>query len=325
MNRPTGGKKMISIVVPVYCEELVIDEFHKRTSRTLAGLEDRYDYEIIFVNDGSTDGTLEILKTLAKADPHLKIVDLSRNFGHQLAITAGIEFSSGDAVVLIDSDLQDPPEVIGQFLAKWEEGYEVVYGVRTKRPGETFFKLFTAKVFYRLLNKLSTIEIPADTGDFRLMDRKVVDALKAIPEQNRYLRGLVRWIGYRQCGVSYKRDQRYAGDTKYSLTKMFHLAFDGITGFSEKPLHFAFRFGFFVSMSSFVMILFYVIKKILFPASTIHGWTSTIILILFLGGIQLMSTGVVGLYIGRIYREVKRRPLYLVADKFGFDREHNDG
>jgi len=318
-------KKIISIVVPVYCEELVVHEFYRRTVETLSVLvvSGNYDYEIIFVNDGSTDGTLQIITELSSNDSRTKVIDLSRNFGHQLAITAGIEHTSGDAVILIDSDLQDPPEVIPRFVAKWEDGFNVVYGVRSERSGETFIKLITAKVFYRVLNSLSTMEIPADTGDFRLMDRKVVDALKSIPEQNRYLRGLIKWIGFQQCGVSYKRDQRYAGETKYSFSKMFHLAFDGITGFSEKPLYIAFQLGVFVSIASFLMMFIYIGQRIVVPSSVVSGWTSTIVLILFLGGVQLISIGIMGLYVGRIYREVRRRPLYLVANKIGFEEESN--
>lgn len=308
---------MLSVIVPIYCEELVINEFYKRIKKVFSSIE--YEYEIIFVNDGSTDRSLEILKGISVVDSHIKVIDLSRNFGHQIAISAGIDHSAGDAVILIDGDLQDPPEVIPQMVEKWKEGYQVIYGVRDERKGETLLKVITAKAFYRVLNKIGDVEIPLDTGDFRLMDRRVVDVLKGLQEQNRYLRGLVPWIGFRQYGLKYERDSRYAGETRYTFSKMSRLAFDGITGFSDKPLYMAFRMGILVSMSSFLLIIFYIIKKIVLPASTIHGWTSTIILILFLGGIQLISIGVIGLYIGRIYKEVKRRPLYLVAERYGFE------
>ena len=315
----------LSIVAPVYCEELVIQEFFERTSQVLSSLPNHYRHEIIFVNDGSTDESLRKLVSLAKDQKNIKIIDLSRNFGHQIAITAGIDYAEGDAVVLIDSDLQDPPEVIPAMLEKWESGYHVVYGVRSKREGERFLKKISAKIYYRFLDRISNMELPKDTGDFRLIDRKVVDALKNIPEQNRYLRGLVPWIGFRQCGVEYERDKRHAGETKYTLHKMMRLAFDGVTGFSDEPLYLSLRAGILVSLSSFLLILFYVIKKICLPASTIQGWTSTIILILFIGGIQLTSFGIIGLYIGRIYREVKRRPLYLVSEVYGFEDSKGDG
>lgn len=318
-----NNQRLISIVVPVYCEELIINEFHRKITDVFKDIEHRYRYEVIFVNDGSTDRSLEILKDISAADPNIKVISLSRNFGHQIATTAGIDHAAGDAVVLIDGDLQDPPEVIKQMIEKWGEGYDVVHGVRTKREGESMFKLITAKIFYRLLSKLSDINIPMDSGDFRLMDRNVVNALKSMHEQDRFLRGMIPWIGFKHFGLEYKRDQRYAGKTKFSFNKMLRFALDGITGYSDKPLYISFRLGIIISISSFIMILFYIIKKIVFPESVIHGWTSTIILILFLGGIQLISLGIMGLYIGRIYREVKRRPLYLVSEKFGLNTGPN--
>jgi len=313
-------QKIISVVVPVYCEDLIMDEFYNRITRVFEEIKLTYAYEVIFVNDGSTDRTLEILKRISSADNHIKIIDFSRNFGHQIATTAGIDHASGDAVILIDGDLQDPPEVILQMIEKWEEGYGVVHGVRTKRKGESLFKLVTAKIFYRLINSLSDIEIPLDSGDFRLMDRKVVDSLRSMPEQDRFIRGMVPWVGFRHFGLTYTRDHRHAGNTKFSLNKMMRFALDGITGFSDKPLYLSFRMGILVSMTSFLMIIFYVIKKIVLPETVIQGWTSTIILILFLGGIQLISVGIIGLYIGRIYKEVKRRPLYVITEQYGFDK-----
>ncbi len=318
-----NNQKLISVVVPVYCEELIINEFHRKITDVFKDIEHRYRYEVIFVNDGSTDRSLEILKDISAADPHTKIIGLSRNFGHQIATTAGIDHAAGDAVVLIDGDLQDPPEVIKQMIEKWGEGYDVVHGVRTKREGESMFKLVTAKIFYRLLNKLSDINIPMDSGDFRLMDRKVVNALRSMLEQDRFLRGMIPWIGFKHFGLEYKRDHRYAGETKFSFNKMLRFAMDGITGYSDKPLYISFRLGVIISISSFIMILFYITKKIVLPESVIHGWTSTIILILFLGGVQLISLGIMGLYIGRIYREVKKRPLYLVSERFGFNSGRN--
>lgn len=314
----TDKKTLISIVVPIYFEEQVIDEFYRRTRAVLAGLEDRFASEIIFVDDGSQDRSLELLLALAEKDSGVRVLTFSRNFGHQMAITAGIEHASGQAIVLIDGDLQDPPELIPDMIAKWEEGYKVVYAVRETREGESLLKIATAKAFYKVLNRLSEIEIPMDTGDFRLIDRQVADALSSLPECNRFIRGLIPWVGFAQCGVSYRRDARYAGTTKFNMEKMLKFAFSGITSFSEKPLYVALRLGVFFSLFSFLLGVWLIVNKLLFPQDTIFGWTSLVTVILFIGGVQLASVGVLGLYIGKIYHEVKRRPLYIPAAKYGF-------
>jgi glycosyltransferase involved in cell wall biosynthesis len=316
-------KYLLSVVIPVYNEEQVIHAFYKRLKTVLASLGQRCSQEIIFVDDGSSDSSLKILREISKKDHYVRAVSLSRNFGHQIAITAGIDIAEGDTVVVIDADLQDPPELIPEMYAKWEEGYKVVYGVRKKRKGETIFKLMTAKFFYRILGKLSKIEIPFDTGDFRLIDRVVVDVLKSIREDDRYIRGLIAWIGFPHYALEYERDIRYAGETKYPLGKMIRFAWDGITGFSNKPLYLSSLFGIIITLVSFLLILWYLINKFLNPESSIPGWTSLIVLILFLGGIQLFSLGIIGQYIGRIHRGIKHRPLYIIAEKYGFDNTQN--
>lgn len=310
---------LLSVVVPIYFEEQLIDEFYYRMKKVLVNLEPHYRHELIFVNDGSTDRSLELLKALSQKDNAVRVIDFSRNFGHQIAITAGIDYATGDAVVVIDGDLQDPPEVIPQMVTKWEEGYKVVYGVRSKRKGETAFKLLTASIFYRLIGKLSDVKLPLDAGDFRLMDRVVVDALGQIHEENRYIRGLVTWIGFPQYGLPYERDIRYAGETKFTLKKMIKFAFDGITSFSDKPLHLSSQLGMLVTGASFIAMVWVILSKLIYPQSSIPGWTSLLVVVLFLGGIQLISIGILGQYIGRIYRETKRRPLYIVSKKYGFD------
>lgn len=310
---------LISVVVPVYFEEKTLDVFYARMKGALRGLEPHFRHEIIFVNDGSTDNSLAIMRGFADKDPAVRLINFSRNFGHQMAITAGTDHTSGDAVVVIDSDLQDPPEVVPEMVRKWQEGYQVVYGVRSKRKGESFLKLLTAKLFYRTVNSLSDIELPLDSGDFRLMDRVVVDALGGIREENRYIRGLVTWLGFRQYGLTYERESRYAGTTKFSYGKMMKFAFDGITSFSDKPLRVAGKMGMLVTLCSFLFMIWLIVSKLVNPASSIQGWTSLLVLILFLGGVQLISIGVLGEYIGRIYRETKARPLYVVADRHGFD------
>lgn len=309
---------MLSVVVPIYFEEETIPEFYDRIKKVLVTQEPELSHEIIFVNDGSTDRSLPLLKNLVENDTSVKLINLSRNFGHQLAITAGIDNASGDAVVVIDGDLQDPPEVISGMLSLWKEGYQVIYGVRNKRSGESFFKLATAAVFYRFMQKLSDIKIPLDSGDFRLMDRKVVDALSEIREENRYIRGLISWIGFKQCGIPYDRDSRYAGETKFNLSKMLRFAFDGITSFSDKPLLISSRIGLVITLCSFLTMLWLIITKIMNPHSSIQGWTSMLVVVLFIGGIQLISIGIMGEYVGRIYRETKNRPLYVIANKLGF-------
>lgn len=321
----TPEVKLLSIIVPVYFEEAVIEAFYRRATQALVPLAPEFDIEFIFVNDGSTDRSLEILLNLREQDPRVKVLHFSRNFGHQIAVTAGVDHVMGDVVVIIDADLQDPPEVILEMLIKWHEGFKVVYGVRSERKGESAFKILTAKWFYRILGLLSDVKIPLDTGDFRLMDRAVVESLREMREESRYIRGMVSWLGFRQCGVSYSRDSRFAGETKYPLRKMVRFALNGITSFSEKPLIFAVWLGSLVTFLSFLVLAYLVISKILFPAQSVSGWTSLISVVIFFGGIQLLSLGVLGQYIGRIYREVKRRPLYILERAWGLGVSKQDG
>lgn len=306
-----------SIIVPVYNEAEVLPAFYQRLTQVMDGIGE--SYEIIFVNDGSHDASQLLLRNLHAKDERVKFVTFSRNFGHQVAITAGLDHSSGKAVVIMDADLQDPPEVIPRLIEKWREGYDVVFAVREKRKGESLFKRLTAALFYRLLRQLTAIEIPLDAGDFRLMSRKAVEALKAIRERNRFMRGLAGWIGFRQASVIFIRDVRHAGETKYPLRKMVRFALNGLTSFSFVPLQLATYLGFLVSAIS----LFYIVYAIglkLFTDRVVLGWTSVIVAILFIGGIQLISLGIIGEYIGQIYDEVKHRPLYLVDEIVGFEK-----
>jgi dolichol-phosphate mannosyltransferase len=305
--------KKISIVVPVYNEENLIGELF---SRILNFDSLNYKKEVIFINDGSRDKTINELIKYKNAIPvtncEIIIIDLSRNFGHQLAITAGLDYATGDAIVFIDGDLQDPPEFITEFLHKWEDGYDVVYGIREKRKGETFFKLITAKLFYRTLSLLTETKIPNDVGDFRLIDKKVGLALKEIKENNRFIRGLVSWVGFKSIGLKYIRDKRYAGSTKFSLLKMLKFSMDGIISFSTRPLYLATIIGVLFSFSSMLWGLLIIIKYISGHSDAIIGWSSLMVVLLFVGGLNLLFIGVIGLYIGRIYNETKRRPLYLI-------------
>lgn len=311
-----------SIVVPVYNEEPVVAETYKRLKSVMDSTGE--SYEIIFVNDGSKDNTARIVRDICGRDKNIKLIDFSRNFGHQIAITAGMDLSSGNAVVVIDADLQDPPEVISEMLKKWREGYEVVYGKRVKRQGETTFKKFTAKIFYRFLKKMTDVDIPVDTGDFRLIDRKVCNALKRINERNRYVRGLVSWVGFTQTGVEFERQERFAGETKYPLKKMLRFAMDAITTFSYKPLKLASYAGVLLSLVSFLYLL-YVIYLRLFTDKTIQGWASTLAVSLFFNGVILMMLGIIGEYLGRIFDEAKGRPLYIVRDLVNFEKNEHPG
>ncbi|MCY7485300.1 glycosyltransferase family 2 protein [Paenibacillus alvei] len=313
--------KQISVVVPMYFEEQVVHECYKRLSKVLN--ETKYDYEIIFVNDGSEDNTLELLSALAKDDQRVRVLDFSRNFGHQIAVTAGINHSSGDAVVVIDADLQDPPELINEMIKKWEEGYDVIYAKRRKRDGESKFKLITAKMFYRVLDNLTSIRIPVDTGDFRLMDRKVVEVLNAMDEKNRFIRGMVSWLGFKQIPIEFDRKERFAGETKYPLKKMIKFALDGIISFSTKPLKYAAYLGFFSVLISILIIAYTLVMKIAGSESVVSGWASIMILVSFLGGVQLLSISILGEYIGRIYEESKNRPLYIVKEKINFNNKND--
>ena len=270
-------------------------------------------YEIVLVDDGSTDGSWDVMCALAQDDRHMRLLRLSRNFGHQIAITAGLDAARGDAVVLMDADLQDPPELIPELVARWREGYDVVYAVRTEREGETRFKLWTASLFYKVIRRLARVDIPANAGDFRLLSRRATDALAGMPEQARFLRGMTSWIGFRQTGVTYRREARRTGETKYPTRKMFGFAADAITSFSSAPLRFVSRLGFIVVVFC-VIYLGYTLYLRLFTDRTVQGWTSVIVLVLLIGGMQLLSLGIIGGYIARIFEEVKRRPLYLVEE-----------
>ncbi len=307
--------RRLSIIVPCYNEEQVICETGRRL--LLTAEQSSMDFEIIYVDDGSVDGTAEILRQLHAADARVKVLRLSRNFGHQFAITAGLEHAGGDAVVLIDADLQDPPEVILQMLERWREGcWDVVYGTRIHREGESFWKLGTAKLFYRLINLLSDIPIPLDTGDFRLMDRKVVDALLSMPERDRFLRGMVSWLGFRQLALPYNRDARFAGTTKYPIRRMLRFAMDGILSFSVVPLRMATMVGLAASLLALIGICWALVIR-LSTHQWVVGWTSLLLAALFMGGVQLVCLGVVGEYVGRTYWESKKRPLYLVQEQLG--------
>jgi polyisoprenyl-phosphate glycosyltransferase len=312
----------ISIVLPVFNEIQTLPLLCSRLIEVMRRMGE--NYEVIFINDGSRDGSLTFLKKLAADDSRMKVVSLSRNFGHQMAITCGLDHARGAAVVVMDADLQDPPELIPMLIEKWREGYDVVYAVREQRQGESLFKRATAALFYRLIRKLSRIEIPADAGDFRLLSRRAVEALKATGERNRFVRGLVGWIGYRQTGVRFVREERTAGETKYPFRKMLKFAIDGITSFSFVPLQMATYFGFLISGASFLYIVYAVLQKLL-TDRPVTGWTSLMVAMLFLGGVQLITLGVIGEYIGRIYEEVKQRPLYLVDETFGFESESKEG
>ena len=303
-----GASVTLSVVVPVFNEASGLDALHERVSSTLrhAGVA----YEIVLVDDGSRDGSWERMAALAERDPHLVLVRLSRNFGHQVAITAGLDHACGEAVVVMDADLQDPPEVVPQMIERWRAGYDVVYGRRERRLGEGLFKRATASLFYRLVRRLTAVEIPADTGDFRLMSRRAVEAFRSLQERNRFVRGMVAWVGFRQTAVDYVREARHAGETKYPVRKMVRFAGDAIFSFSHVPLRFATGLGLASSTAGFGYAVYAILARVLgWP--TVQGWASLMVAIIFLVGVQLISLGIIGEYIGRIYDEVKARPLYL--------------
>jgi len=306
-----AGRRLVSMVVPVYNESAVVGPFYQRATATLAGLED-YDYELVFVDDGSRDDTFQQLATLAANDPHVRVVKFSRNFGHQIAITAGVDHACGDCIVIIDADLQDPPEVVRSMLDQWRQGYDVVYGVRSDRDGETAMKLMTASVFYRLLRRLTNVQIPANVGDFRLMSRRATDELRRLREKDRFVRGLVSWIGFNQTGVIYSRDKRYAGETKYPYRRMMKFAFDGITSFSTAPLKIATWTGYVAALLAVLYLLSVFVQKLL--GFTVEGWATIMVAMLFLGSVQLICLGILGEYLGRIFNEVKPRPMYIVEE-----------
>ena len=317
MMNSAGGPRY-SIVVPVFNEQAVLPVLLRRLDRMMAAFDGAA--ETIFVDDGSSDTTSIILRAKAKDDPRYRYIGLSRNFGHQIAITAGMDVAQGDAIIVMDADLQDPPEVVGQMIDKWKEGYEVVYGRRLSREGESAFKQWTASLFYKLLGRLSSVEIPRDTGDFRLIDRKVLEAFRAMPEQDRFVRGMFAWLGFKQTEVAFHRLPRLAGETKYPFFKMVRLAVNGALSFSDAPLRLAIWCGLGVSMLAMLYGL-YVVALSLMHSHLVEGWSSTIVIVSFLCGLNMLMTGIMGLYIGRIHAEVKRRPLYIVTQKVGFDRD----
>lgn len=301
----------LSLVVPVFNEVDGIDAFYERTARALDALPGCTS-EMVFVDDGSSDGSYQRLAAFHARDPRVRVVKLSRNFGHQVAISAGIDVADSDCTVVIDADLQDPPEVMADMVTKWREGYDVVYGLRTDRAGESALKLWTAALFYRLLKRVAKIDVPVDVGDFRLMSRRVTEELKQLREKDRFVRGLVSWIGYPQTGVPYRRDKRYAGETKYPYTKMIKFAFDGITSFSTVPLKLATWLGYAASALAFTYMLSVFVQK--WMGITVQGWATVMVAMLFLGGVQLICLGIVGEYLGRIFTELKPRPMYVVAE-----------
>ena len=313
--------KKLSVIVPMYYEEEVAEECYKRLKKVLEGLSEKYEYEIVFINDGSKDKTLNILENIAKENKSVKIISFSRNFGHQCAVTAGLKYVTGDAIVIIDADLQDPPELIPEMLKLWEDGNDVIYGKRKSRAGESKFKLLTASMFYKTLNALSDVEIPKDTGDFRLVDRKVVEVINSLPEHNKFLRGLFSWVGFKQIPFEYERKERIAGKTKYPLGKMLKLAQDGIFSFSTKPLRIVGTMGI-ISILISIIILVYSILSYFFNWNELTaGWTSMMVTMTFLGGMILISLWMIGEYVGRIYDETKRRPEFIIEKTINIDNK----
>ena len=311
--------KKISVVIPMYYEEEVAQECYSKMTQVLLNIKD-YDYEIICVNDGSKDKTLPILEKIAEEDKKVKVISFARNFGHQCAVTAGLKYVTGDAIVIIDADLQDPPELIPEMLKLWEEGNEVIYGKRKTREGESKFKLLTAKMFYNTLNALSDVDIPKDTGDFRLVDRKVVDVINSLPEHNKFLRGLFSWVGFEQKAFEYERKERFAGKTKYPLNKMLKLASDGIISFSTKPLKLVGALGIISIIISIAILLYALISYACKLNQLTAGWTSIMVAITFFAGVQLLSIWIISEYIGRIYEETKQRPQYIIKEKINIEK-----
>jgi len=316
MSRPT-----LSLVLPIYNEEEVIPELHVRLQEFLGKLA--LDCEVVFVNDGSKDRSMTLLRGIAATEPRYRVLSFARNFGHQAAISAGVDWARGRAVVVMDADLQDPPEVVLEMVQKWREGFDVVYGKRRSREGETAFKLLTAKIFYRVFAAMIPIEVPLDTGDFRLMSRRVVIALRALKESHRFVRGMVAWVGFKQCAVLYDRPGRFAGETKYPLRKMVRFAIDGITSFSVLPLRFSTYLGMLISVLS-VLVAIWAIAAHFFFDTTVPGWTATVVLVALLASVQLLMIGILGEYIGRIYEQVKGRPNYLIGDVVNASRKPDD-
>ena len=316
-------KPTISIVAPVYNEEEVLPELYRRVRAVME--ETGETWELVLVNDGSRDRSAQIIAELHEADSRVTGVSFSRNFGFQIAVTAGLDHAQGEAVIMTDADLQDPPEVYPRMIAKWREGYDVVYGIRTSREGETWFKRATAKLFYRLIYRITSVDIPLDTGDFRLIDRRVIDAIRHMPEQNRFLRGMIPWVGYRQTGIEYERVARFAGDSKFSkVSQMLPFAVDAVTSFSYFPLRIATYLGFIIAVISGLAILSVVLLRLFGTGTPLLGQATTLVAVLFLGSVQLISLGIIGEYLGRIYDEVKGRPLYLVDKKWEFEQPKED-
>ncbi len=309
-------RPLLSVVVPVFNEELVIEALHSRLLQVLAPSVE--SFETVFVNDGSRDKTGVMIDAICKSDSRFKALHFSRNFGHQAAVTAGLHAVTGSVIVVIDADLQDPPELILEMMTKWREGYDVVYAQKKRREGVDPFRKSAYYIYYRLLRNLTDVEVPPDTGDFCLMDRKIVDLLNAMPERNRYVRGLRAWLGFRQTAIHFERPARFAGETKYPFRRMVALAVDGILSLSKAPLRLAMYFGFMASAFSFALLLYFIFERLFGPGNLARGWASTIVVILFLGGVQLICLGVIGEFIGRIYDEVKQRPLYIVGRSTGF-------
>lgn len=318
MSTASSGHPRYSIVVPVYNEQAGLPVLLGRLDSLLQELD--APAEVVFVDDGSTDCSSIVLRAKAKDDSRYRYLGLSRNFGHQTAITAGMDSAAGDAVIVMDADMQDPPEVVHRMIERWKEGYEVVYGKRLSREGEGPFKRWTAALFYRLLARLSSVDIPRDTGDFRLVDRKVVEAFREMPERDRFVRGMFAWLGFKQTEVAFHRMPRVAGETKYPFWKMMRLATNGVIGFSDAPLRLAIWGGFAVSAFAVLYGVSVLIRWLADDHSLVVGWASTIIIVSFLSGINMIMTGIMGLYVGRIHAEVKRRPLYVVSEKVGFGR-----
>ncbi len=313
--------KKVSVIVPMYYEEEVAEECYKRLKKVLEGLSEKYLYEIIFINDGSKDKTLNILENIAQDNKNVKVISFSRNFGHQCAVTAGLKYITGDAIVIIDADLQDPPELIPEMLKLWEDGNEVIYGKRKSRKGESKFKLLTASMFYKTLNALSDVEIPKDTGDFRLVDRKVVEVINSLPEHNKFLRGLFSWVGFKQIPFEYERKERVAGKTKYPLSKMLKLAQDGIFSFSTKPLRIVGTMGIISILISIIILIYSILSYIFNWNDLASGWTSMMVTMTFLGGMILISLWMIGEYVGRIYDETKRRPEYIIEKTININKD----
>jgi dolichol-phosphate mannosyltransferase len=312
-------RPVYSIVAPVYNEEDNVNPFYERVRKVMDALEE--SWELIMVNDGSRDDSLRLIEAIANDDPRVKIINFARNFGHQIAVTAGIDYASGRAIILIDTDLQDPPEVIPDLIAKWKEGYHVVYGVRTERQGETWFKKTTAKMFYRFVYRITEIDIPMDTGDFRLMDEKVAQVLRDMREHNRFIRGMTSWVGFKQVGVGYVRHARHAGQTKYPFRKMVSFALDAVTGFSYFPLRVMVYVSFVLGVLAIVAGVAVAVLRIVFGESLFGGQATTIVLLMLLSSFQLFFLFVMGQYIARIYDEVRERPLYIVASVEGFESD----